>query len=86
MFSGTWRELGPASDYLIFHLDSLLLSHMLAFQLSAWLLSSSINIVCVAEWLKSRAVSLHCTRVRRGPGSTPGTDTANQAVHPFRVG
>jgi hypothetical protein len=42
--------------------------------------------VCEAEWIRSRAVWLHCTTSQAGPGSNPGVDTANQAVQPLGVG
>jgi hypothetical protein len=50
--------------------------------------------VCVVEWVRSRAVMLHCTefdgsRVRIPGADTVnllGADTVNQAIHPSGVG
>lgn len=44
-----------------------------------------ITSACVAEWVRPRASSCMYHELE-GPGSTPGADTANQAVHPFEVG
>jgi hypothetical protein len=42
--------------------------------------------VCVAKWIRSRAVMLHCTTSLTDPGSNPGAGTVNQTVHPSGVG
>jgi hypothetical protein len=41
--------------------------------------------VCLAEWVRSRAVMLHCTTSLTDLGSNPGVDAVNQAVHPSGV-
>jgi 2-C-methyl-D-erythritol 4-phosphate cytidylyltransferase len=41
--------------------------------------------VCIAKCVGSLAAWLHCTSLT-GPGSNPGTGTANQAVYPTEVG
>ena len=42
--------------------------------------------VCIADWVRSRAVMLHCTGVRQARGSNPEAGMANQAVHPSGLG
>jgi hypothetical protein len=42
--------------------------------------------VCVVEWVRSRAVWLHCTTSQTDLGSNAGAGAANQTVHPSGVG
>jgi hypothetical protein len=42
--------------------------------------------ICVAEWVRSRAVIFTAHEFDGSPVQTPGADTVNQAVHPTRVG